>query len=214
MRRKLFAAAFLAAVCLTGIAPAQTLTNGVGTNIVADTVLAEARARTSAKTYVLAANDMISVEVIQPDDFKAERRVAEDGTVFLPLIENIIVGGLTLEQSRQLVREKLAKDFIINPQVTVTLTHPRPKKFTILGEVQRPAQYEFTGVDHLTLVEAIAIGGGKTGKGSLSKVLVLRIIDGKAVTYKLDAEAMIRKEGARQFEILPGDIIKVGETIL
>src|SRR5262245_3427254 len=138
MRRKLFAAAFLAAVCLIEAAPGQTLTNGVGTNSLADTLLAAARTRASATTSVLAANDMITVEVIQPEDFKAERRVAEDGTVFLPLLENVIVGGLTLEQSRQSIREKLAKDFIINPQVTVTLTRPRPKKFTILGEVQRP----------------------------------------------------------------------------
>jgi polysaccharide export outer membrane protein len=163
------------------------------------------------KSYVLAANDLIIVEVFQEDELKAERRIAEDGTISLPLIERVNVAGQTVDQATLLIRQKLAKDYLVNPQVTVTVREPRKKRFTILGEVQKPNAYEVSAAETITLLQAIGLAGGKTGKGNLSKVMVSRPSKVGNDIFKLDVNAMSREEHAGQFEIKDGDTIVVGE---
>jgi polysaccharide export outer membrane protein len=173
----------------------------------------ELRPLFNMKSYVLAANDLIIVEVFQEDDLKAERRVAEDGTISLPLLDRVAVGGQTIDQATALIRQKLAKDYLVNPQVTITVREPRKKRFTVIGEVQKPNAYEASAADTITLLQAVGLAGGKTGKGNLSKVLVSRPTKVGNDIFKLDVNAMSREERAGQFEIKDGDTIVVGERV-
>jgi polysaccharide biosynthesis/export protein len=173
----------------------------------------ELRPLFNMKSYVLAANDLIVVEVFQEDDLKAERRVAEDGTISLPLIDRVAVGGQTIDQATALIRQRLAKDYLVNPQVTITVREPRKKRFTVIGEVQKPNAYEVSAAETITLLQAVGLAGGKTGKGNLSKVLVSRPTKAGNEIFKLDVNAMSRDERAGQFEIRDGDTIVVGERV-
>jgi polysaccharide export outer membrane protein len=172
---------------------------------------AEVRPALNMKSYVLAANDLIVVEVFQEDDLKAERRIADDGTISLPLIDRINLAGQTVDQATALIRQRLAKDYLVNPQVTVTVREPRRKRFTVLGEVQKANAYEVSAAETITLLQAIGMAGGKTGKGNLSKVMVSRPTKQGNDIFKLDVNAMSREERAGQFEIKDGDTIVVGE---
>lgn len=218
MNKKLVVAA-LAATCWPGPLSGQSQNSAAsaeasGTNAASRPLTAETRPLASPKAYVLAPNDVILVEVFQEDDLRAERRVSEDGTVSLPLLERVGVGGKTVEEATALVREKLARDYLVNPQVTVTVTKPRTKKFTVLGEVQKPGPYEISAMNRLTLVEAIATAGGRSGKGNLSRVAVSRQVEGRTVVFNdLDVNAMSRHQGSAQFEVLDGDTITVKEKI-
>jgi polysaccharide export outer membrane protein len=202
-----FAATFLA---LGATSPASAQPNDVPTNGPS----AEVRPALNMKSYVLAANDLIVVEVFQEDELKAERRIAEDGTISLPLIDRVNVGGQTVDQATASIRQKLAKDYLVNPQVTVTVREPRKKRFTVLGEVQKPNAYEVSAAETITLLQAIGLAGGKTGKGNLSKVMVSRPTKAGNDIFKLDVNAMSREEHAGQFEIKDGDTIVVGERLL
>jgi protein involved in polysaccharide export with SLBB domain len=60
-------------------------------------------------------------------------------------------------------------------------------------------------------MEAIAMSGGYTRLGAPSKVSVRRIENGSPKIYNIDAGEMSKDPTKKPFEILPDDIITVGE---
>ncbi len=167
----------------------------------------------AGKPYVLAANDVILVEVYQEEDLRSNRRIGQDGTVNLPLIESVVLGGKTIDQATALIRDELAKDFLVNPRVTITVMEQAKRKFTVMGHVAKTGPYEFTGGETITLIQAIAMAGGPTTKGKLSKVTVARPVGNQFQIFEMDAESSARDPKARGFEIQPNDVITVPEKI-
>jgi len=163
--------------------------------------------------YVLATNDLISVKVFQEDDLQTQVRVAKDGTITFPLIGVVRVGGKTPQEAARTIRDMLAKGYLVNPQVTVNVLEYFKYRLTVLGQVQKPGSYDFPDRDRLTLLEAIGLAGGYTRAADPSKVLVKRLVNGKEVVYRLNAKNMASQQSTTAFEVLPGDVITVAESI-
>lgn len=171
-----------------------------------------------ARPYVISPNDQILIEVYQEPDLTALRRVAEDGAVTVPLVGTVKIGGKTIEQAQTLVREELLKGYLVNPRVTITITEATKKSFYVLGQVAKPGPYPIAAGESITLVQAIAMAGGATGKGKMKGVIVKRPgPDRERVYSSLDVEAMqqglTKGAASNQFEILPEDTITVPEKI-
>src|SRR5262249_18401978 len=83
-------------------------------------------------SYVLCASDVVQVKVYQEDDLESKLRISRDGTTTFPLIGVINLGGKTVEQAAALIRDALAKDYLVNPQVTVTVLEYAKRRFTVL----------------------------------------------------------------------------------
>ncbi len=168
----------------------------------------------TGKVYILAANDVIDVKVFQEDDLQIKGRVAQDGTLTLPLIGVVKVGGKSVEQAAQAIQELYGKDYLVHPQVSVTILEYAKRNFTVLGQVQRPGSYEIPNEQSIDLLRAVAIAGGYTRIGNPSKIVVQRKVGDETKIFKLDAEAMAKDKNARVFEILPEDVVTVGEKFL
>jgi polysaccharide export outer membrane protein len=91
--------------------------------------------------------------------------------------------------------------------------HFAERRFSVLGQVQKPGSFEFPQNESVNLLEAIAIAGGYTRLGNPSKVDVQRIENGVPKIHHCDAGKMAKDPDPKkkQFEILPDDIINVGE---
>lgn len=168
----------------------------------------------ASKVYMLAANDVIDVKVFQEDDLQTKGRVAQDGTLTLPLIGVVKVGGKSVEQAAQAIQELYGKDYLVHPQVSVTILEYAKRNFTVLGQVQRPGSYEIPNEQSIDLLRAVAIAGGYTRIGNPSKIVVQRKVGDETKIFKLDAEAMAKDKNAKVFEILPEDVVTVGEKFL
>lgn len=166
------------------------------------------------RVYVLQPSDMVDVSVYQEEDMSAKARLEKDGTILLPLLGKVQIGGQTLEGASRIIRERLAKTFLVNPQVTLIVLEFAKRRFTVLGQVQRPGSYEIPSEEGLNLLQAIAIAGGYTRLGAPGKVTVQRRVYEETKTFKLDAEAMSRDPDARSFEIQPDDTITIGERLI
>jgi len=166
---------------------------------------------TETNVHLLVPDDLVEIKVYQQPDLETKARIDRDGTVTMPLLGSVRISGKTDEQARALIHDLLAKDYLVNPQVSVTVVEYAKRSFTILGEVQRPGTYEIPSGESVTLLQAIAFAGGYTRIGSPSKVIVQRIEDGQKKIYNLDAGAMARDERVKPFEVLPNDSITVGE---
>lgn len=163
--------------------------------------------------YQLHPGDTIEVRIHGEDDLTSKVRLSEQGGIILPLLPTIDVGGKTIAQTRDIVRDAYKKDFLINPVVSVTIVEYGDSKISVLGQVRNPGIYKFPSNERLNLLQAVALAGGYTRIGEPSRVTIKRMTNGNTRIIRLDAGAMAAKEKTEIFEVNPNDVITVGETI-
>ena len=172
---------------------------------------------TAPSGYVLSANDQVAVEVFGEDDLRTSGRLNAEGNLSLPLLGSVHLAGLTLTQATSRVTELYARDYLINPKVNVSLVGYAKRRFTVLGQVNRPGSFEMpdgspTGID---LLEAVAMAGGYTRIAAPERITVRRQGPNGDEILKVDGKRLARGTGGAQssFKVRPGDTITVGESI-
>lgn len=152
----------------------------------------------SAFSYVLGAGDKILISVYDEPDLRTEVKINKSGLVSFPFLADIKVTGLTVEELELLITTGLKGDYLIHPQVSVSVIEYRP--FFIHGEVKRPGGYAYQ--DDLRLDKAIALAGGLSARASKSAWRITREVNGKTTTITADISTII----------LPDDIIKIEQS--
>ena len=173
----------------------------------------ESASTVESSNYVLGPNDIIQLKVYREADLESRVRIGKDGTATFPLIGTLNVGGKTVEAATKLVQQLLNKDFLVNPQVSLSVAEYAKRRFTVLGQVQKPGIFEIPTEEKITLLQAIGMAGGYTRLAEPSRITVKRTVSSKEVLFQLNARAMAKDSGAQPFEILPDDTITVGERI-
>src|SRR5688572_18887782 len=165
-----------------------------------------------ASTYRLCPNDVLRVKVFQEDDLTTEIRLGKDGSATFPLLGVINLGGKTVDEAAANIRELLGKDYLVNPQVTLTVTEYAKRRFTVLGQVQKPGSYDIPSEESVTLLQAIAMAGGFGRLAVQSKVTITRTVGGKK-TLIVDVKSAANDPNIKPFEILAEDTIFVAERV-
>jgi polysaccharide export outer membrane protein len=163
----------------------------------------------ASSTYRLQPYDLIDVDVYSEEDLHKPARLGADGTVLLPLIGSVKVGGLTVAEATDLVCKRYASGFVKNPSVLITVLQYRKGTFSILGQVLKPGIYEIPEGSHISIVEAISQAGGYTSTAAQNSVTVKRLVDGKVTAFNVKAADMAQSPDVVPFEILPGDTVLV-----
>jgi polysaccharide biosynthesis/export protein len=125
------------------------------------------------------------------------------GNITFPVVGDIKIEGLTLDEAGKKIQETVAP-YINKPTVTVRIIN---KNVTILGFVRTPGQYEITH-ERMNVLQAIGRAGDITDYGNRRKVLIIREQENKIERKYVD----LTKDGilASDFYYLkPGDIIYV-----
>lgn len=160
--------------------------------------------------YQLSANDQIAIEVFGEEDLRTAARLNTDGNVSLPLLGSVRLAGLTIGQATARLTELYGRDFLVNPRLNVTLVSYAKRRFTVLGQVNRPGSFEMPegspgGID---LLEAIAMAGGYTRIAAPERISIRR---GDRV-LRVDGKRMAKGSG-ENIRVESGDTITVGESI-
>ena len=89
-----------------------------------------------AREIYLGVGDLIGVRLFGTTDYAPPMRVALDGTIQLPLIGLVPVGGLALHDAEGLIARKLVDAGMYrDPQVSITLTESPTQIVTVSGEM-------------------------------------------------------------------------------
>ena len=123
--------------------------------------------------YRLGPEDVISVDVFNQDRYSRKGiTVPPSGRISLSLIPGgVFVNGKTVDEVAEIIRKRY-DEYIIEPQVTVSLDKAASYRYSVIGDVGQPG---IRLMNHrMTVTEAIAEAGGVLSTGDKSKIVVLR----------------------------------------
>jgi protein involved in polysaccharide export with SLBB domain len=123
-------------------------------------------------------------------DIRIERkRVREDGTIFFLPIQQVTVGGLTINEVTEVIEKRLA-EFIVSPFVEIEVTkHAYEPVIYLFGETGRNGIIKIR--EGYRMLDAIAESGGYTGSAYRRSVKIIRIVDEKIVMISIDVGTIL-----------------------
>jgi polysaccharide export outer membrane protein len=172
------------------------------------------------ETYRLRVGDLVSIVVFDEPDLNVQGKLDPDGVIIVPLLGRTALKGSTLRDAEaQLEKAFIDEEYLIQPQVTISVSQFAERVFYIFGEVASPGAKSFPpGRQSLDILEAISMAGDFSQYAKKSEVTLRRPIKGTSSEEKfvLNLEKLMR--GNRQGEqesvsILPDDIIYVPERM-
>jgi polysaccharide biosynthesis/export protein len=103
--------------------------------------------------------DSLDISEFHTPEFHSQVRVQANGTVTLPLIQEVKVGGMDEEAAAKAIADALlAQGMLLHPQVSVLVTAYAGQDVSVLGEVARPGVYPYT--IHHRLLDLISAAQG------------------------------------------------------
>src|ERR1035438_6055131 len=159
-------------------------------------------------SYVIGAEDVISVYVSKEPDMSKSVPVRPDGMISLPLVGEVKAAGSTPVQLQDVLAAAMKK-YVSDPQVTVVVEKIGSLNFNIVGEVNHPGYFPLTR--RMTVLDAIAMAGGFKDFAKSKKVYVLRTAaNGTQERLPFNYKAVIKGQNPQQnIELLPRDTIVV-----
>jgi protein involved in polysaccharide export with SLBB domain len=150
----------------------------------------------------------------------------------LPILGPVPLSGKTVKEAEEVIREILARDYLVNPRVQIKLlsevwpsapavldvsSAPSADRVTAAGpssdllitnQVARPGKYPWSG-EGLTLRRAIELAGGATARGDLTRVKVRRLIGGERRELEVNLAQPDEPRRGGALLLKPGDEVEV-----
>ena len=167
---------------------------------------ANSAAADNSSSLRLGPGDLLEVGVYNVPELATKARVGNSGDVYLPLIDYVHVGDLTVEEAQTLIEKRLDDGgFVRNPHVTIFLDESASQGVTILGEVARPGIYPSLG--DRRLYDMISAAGGFTPSAGRKVSIIRQHSQTPPITVNLPRN--LADDLQDNLEILPGDTITV-----
>jgi polysaccharide export outer membrane protein len=202
----------VAAVMLLAAAPEATPEPSPAADVpqVLEAYPVEAQApylRRGGSDYKIGRQDLLELKVFDLKELDQTVRVADDGSITLPLLGRLDAAGLTKGDLEALIARLLEERFVRNPQVTIFVKEYQSKKVAVSGAVKKPDTYEMLG--EKTLLEMISLAGGldqNLGK----EIIIFRPQQDGTQRIAIDLDKLVYEaDPSLNVPVLPGDIVYV-----
>lgn len=154
--------------------------------------------------YVIGPGDHIRVQLFGNESSTHPLVVSRDGSLEFPRIGPIVVAGLSFQQTRELIQQRVAEQ-MIGTQASVTMGELRSIRVFVLGDVTRPGSFTVSGLS--TMTNALFASGGVSEEGSLRNVQLRR--NGEVVVTLDLYDLLLRGDTRADERLMPGDVIFV-----
>src|SRR5438552_4660594 len=159
--------------------------------------------------HKIAPLDIIMIDVVGEKDLSKELRVSSSGTITFPFLGSIEVKGKTPAEVENLLKEKLGKDYLVDPQVIITVKEYRSRTVLVIGQVNKAGLIALPAEQKMGILEAIGQAGDLAKSANKNRIEVSR--KGKTQKFTLDD---LKKDTSpeKKFWLEPGDVIYVHES--
>jgi len=125
--------------------------------------------------YILGPGDQLTIHVVNLEEIN-DRPILIDlsGCIRLPMVGQIPVSGLTIEQVGSEIGKRLAV-YMKHPDVSVSVTEFRSQPVSVIGSVRNPGVQQVQG--HKTLLEMLSLAGGVDNTTAGSTLKITRRLD-------------------------------------
>lgn len=140
-------------------------------------------------------------------------RIAEDGTVYISDLGDVMAQGKTIAEFKEELVKKIQPNYQNPIVVNVTVQEYADYSVFIGGEVRQPGRYPFA--QKLSLLKLIAMAGWGNDNSDLANVLLLRAgKDNEYTIYRTNLDEVLdgKGPGSQDFRISPQDLIIVPPT--
>jgi polysaccharide export outer membrane protein len=158
--------------------------------------------------YEIGRQDLLDIRVFDLKELDQTVRVADDGSITLPLLGRLQVAGSTKGELETTIARLLEARFVRNPQVTVFVREYQSKRVAVSGAVKKPDTYEMLG--RKTLLEMISLAGGLDRDLGDQIIIFRQGEEGATDRIQVDLEKLVYDaDPALNLPVMPGDIIYV-----
>jgi len=130
-------------------------------------------------------------------------QVNSEGNIEMPVIGPVQAAGLTIDQLRTSLTTRL-DNYVKSPSVLINFLQ---FNINVMGEVKTPGIQKFL-TDRVTVIDAISSAGDLTDYGRRDEILVIREVNGKRITHKVDLRSRKLFESPVYY-LQPNDIVYV-----
>lgn len=158
--------------------------------------------------YPIGPRDLLEVRVLEIPDLNVERRVADNGTLDLPLLGAVNVSGLSASDVRDRLSAMLTAKYVNRANVSVIVKDYASKPVWVMGAVQRPGPLTISG--RWDLQQAILAAGGLTLTAG-RRISILRKAE-NGLTDRLEVnsdELFVRSSPIWNIPVFPSDLVTV-----
>jgi polysaccharide export outer membrane protein len=167
----------------------------------------QAEVAADSDRYVIGAEDVLSIHVWREDALSKSVPVRMDGNISLPILNEIKAAGLTPLQLKEALTTRL-KEFIENPNVSVTVVEANSFKVYVSGQVKTPGVYRLRS--ETTVLQIIAMAGGFTDWANQKKILIIRKENNKEKRFTVNYQRIIKaKDPGSNITLKSGDTVIV-----
>jgi polysaccharide export outer membrane protein len=166
----------------------------------------------SSGEYTVGSGDVLKINVYENPDLSTTVRVSADDTIRVPLLGEVDVSEMSVSRVAQTIEDMLGDGYLISPQVDVFIEEYRSKNAIILGQVNKPGQYELRGP--VTFLEFVSMAGGMT-KDVGSTATIKRQADSPEGSDRIviDLDRLIKQgDTSLNIQILDGDNIFISKA--
>ncbi len=157
--------------------------------------------------YVIGAFDKIRIEVFEMKELETVRRVSKDGKISLPLLGELVVGGLTTQQAEDSLAQMLRdRELVKAPRVSISIEEYVSRRVYVSGAVNRPGAVELLGTK--TLVEVLAESGGLSDRAG-RRILIDRQFAPGDGRIEIDGGRLNEGDPMSNVQMQPGDVVTV-----
>ncbi len=175
------------------------------------------QAQASVNDYHIGVDDLVQVTVWRNPELGITVPVRPDGKISVPLIGDVVAGGLTPAEVAKDIQTKLG-DYVRDPQVAVILTELRSHEYLsrvrVTGAVRQPVSIPYR--QGMTVLDAVLAAGGVTEFAAPDRSdLYRKTEDGSTTTYPVRLDRILNKgDLSTNFKVAPGDVVTVPERVL
>lgn len=152
--------------------------------------------------YVLGPDDQLLLQLFGKQSSQTTLTVSRDGTINLPDIGPVTVGGLTYNTAIKLVTERV-RQAMIGVDAAVSMGQLRTINIFVAGEAKYPGAYAVSALTSVT--QALFVAGGVSDIGSLREITVKRA--GKTVAEFDLYDLLLRGDLRQDVNLQHGDVV-------
>ncbi|HUL36769.1 MAG TPA: polysaccharide biosynthesis/export family protein [Thermodesulfobacteriota bacterium] len=167
---------------------------------------AQAEVAADSNQYVIGPEDVLYIHVWREDALSRTVPVRLDGNISLPLVHEVKAAGLTPLKLNESLTERF-KEFIENPNVSVTVMEANSFKVYVSGQVKNPGVYRLRS--ETTVLQIIPMAGGFGDWANQKKILILRKENGKEKRIIVNYKKLLKGDAPDSNIVLKG-----GDTII